>query len=98
MACMSSTLLRRLARHLVEAACRAVVFWAVDKCNSEPPTLRSRRASLSGPFNRFATKWCRHLHSGFCAWGGEPPEPSRSLGLGPVNSLSQSTPRACRPP
>lgn len=39
MTAMSSTLLRWLARRLVEAACRAVVRWAVDTCNTEPPIL-----------------------------------------------------------
>jgi hypothetical protein len=40
MTTMSSTLLRWLARCLMEAACRAVALWAVDTCNTEPPILR----------------------------------------------------------
>lgn len=46
MAVMSSTLVRYLARRLIEAACKAGVRWAVDTCNTYPPSLRTGRESV----------------------------------------------------
>jgi hypothetical protein len=52
---VSSTLLRWLARRLVEAVCRANAHWAVAICNTEPSALRPRRQSDTSSAIRFAT-------------------------------------------
>lgn len=51
---MSSTLLRWLARRLVEAVCRANTHWAVAICNTEPSALQPRRQSDTSSVVRFA--------------------------------------------